>query len=148
MRISTKGRYGLRVMTELASRFGNGPAMVDEIAQNQDISAKYIHVLMPGLISAGLARSARGRKGGYEIARDPASVTAWDVALALERDMEPVNCAADSSRCKRAPLCPERDVWGAVAAAVRDALRGFTLADLARMKREKESSLSRSLYMI
>jgi Rrf2 family protein len=99
--MSTKGRYGLRVMVELASRFGHGPVLVEDIAKNQEISGKYIHVLVAGLKSAGLVCAVRGPNGGYKLTRSPANITALDVS-ALEGKSAPVQCVADASYCARA----------------------------------------------
>ena len=137
MRMSTRGRYGLRVMMELASHFGRGPMPVDAIAQNQEISGNYIHVLIPGLKSAGLVRAVRGPSGGYELTRDPSSVTALDVISALEGKTAPVECVADSSSCPRASRCAARDMWCEVASAVDGVLSDLTLAQLAMKQRAK-----------
>jgi Rrf2 family protein len=89
MKVSTRGRYGLRVMIELAAQYGNGPVLVDGIAKNQEISGKYIHVIVSGLRSAGLVRSVRGPNGGYELTRSPSRITALDVISALEGKSAP-----------------------------------------------------------
>jgi len=137
MKISTKGRYGLRVMMELAERYGGGPVTVDSIARRQDISAKYIHVLVTGLRSAGLIRSVRGPSGGYELARSPASITALDVVAALEGRSAPVECVSDAACCPRVPHCAARDVWCQVASAVDGVLSALTLEQLAARQRAK-----------
>lgn len=137
MRISTKGRYGLRVMMELASHYGQGPMAVDAIARNQDISGKYIHVIVTGLRSAGLVHTQRGPSGGYELAKEPSSITALDVISALEGRCVPVECVVDASACHRADRCAARDVWCDVASAVDGVLSAFTLEQLASKQRAK-----------
>jgi len=137
MKMSTKGRYGLRVMMELASHFGRGPMPVDAIARNQDISGKYIHQLVMGLRSAGLVRAVRGPCGGYELAKNPSSITALDVISALEGRSTPVECVADASACPRAGRCAARDVWCDVASAVDGVLSGLTLAQLSTRQHAK-----------
>ena len=77
MRVSTKGRYGLRIMVELALRHGSGPVLVTTIAQNQDLPGKYIHVLVGGLKAAGLITAVRGPNGGLELARIPPASPPW-----------------------------------------------------------------------
>lgn len=131
MNISTKGRYGLRVMIELASHYGKGPVMVDYIAQKQDISKKYIHQLIIQLKSAGLVRSVRGPKGGYELARDPESISALDVVEAMEGKTAPVECVADSSVCNRSADCVTRPLWCEIAAAIDGVLEKVTIGQLA-----------------
>ena len=138
MRISTKGRYGLRIMMELAKSYGKGLILVDEIARNQDISGKYIHVLVGGLRSAGLVRTARGRSGGYALARKPSAITVLDVVAALEGRSAPTECVTDASVCPRSDECAARDVWCAVATAIDGVLAGLTLEQLASRQRAKQ----------
>jgi Rrf2 family protein len=140
MKISTKGRYGLRVMVELAARFGRGPVLVEDIAKSQGISSKYIHVLVAGLKSAGLVRAVRGPNGGYQLTRSPANITAQDVISALEGKSAPVPCVADSSFCPRADRCAARDVWCEVAAAVDGVLANITLEQLALQQHAKQEA--------
>jgi Rrf2 family protein len=133
-------------MIELAGNFGNGPMLVDIIARRQGISSKYIHLLANGLRSAGLVRAARGRNGGYELAKPPSSITALDVVAALEREHAPAECATDPSTCAQSHSCAARDVWCDVAAAVDGVLSGITLADLsARQCAKLDESLSFSI---
>lgn len=132
MKLSTKGRYGLRVMLELARHYGEGPVSVDVIAEKEDISGKYIHVLVMGLKSAGLIRALRGPKGGYELAKDPGDITALDVVTALEGRNTLVDCVNDKEFCSRSDNCVTRELWCDIAAAVEDTLAGFSLRDLAK----------------
>jgi Rrf2 family transcriptional regulator, cysteine metabolism repressor len=138
MKISTKGRYGLRVMVELADHFGDGPMAVEEIARNQDISGKYIHVLVTGLRSAGLVRTVRGPNGGYELAKKPSTITAHDVVAALEGRSAPVECVVDASSCPRAEGCAARDLWCEIASAVDGVLSAVTLDHLLAKQRAKQ----------
>jgi Rrf2 family protein len=135
MKMSTKGRYGLRVMAELAGRYGQGPVPADVIARNQDISGKYIHLLVMVLRSAGLVRSVRGPGGGYELARKPSSITALDVVSALEGSSAPAECVTDAEYCPRAGRCATRDVWRDVSSAVDGVLSGITLEQLSARQR-------------
>lgn len=137
MKMSTKGRYGLRVMMELAGHYGRGPMPTDAIARNQGISGKYIHLLVMGLRSAGLVRTVRGPSGGYELSKAPASITALDVVSALEGRSAPVECVADATSCTRAGRCAARDVWCDVASAVDGVLSALTLEQLAARQRAK-----------
>ena len=138
MKMSTKGRYGLRVMIELAARYGHGPVLVETIATSQGISGKYIHVLVSGLRAAGLVRTVRGPSGGYELARKPSTVSAFDVISALEGRNAPVNCVLEASCCSRATRCAARDLWCEIAAAVDGVLSGVTLDRLAARQRNKQ----------
>ncbi len=139
MRISTKGRYGLRVMIELAAHFGRGPAPVEAIAKNQDISGKYIHVIVTRLRSAGLVRAVRGPNGGYELTRHPASITVLDVVSALEGKLVPVECLLDRNACPRFDKCAAREIWSEMASAVEGVMSALTLEQLsARQKAKNE----------
>ncbi len=137
MKISTRGRYGLRVMMELAGHYGRSPMPVDAIARNQDISNKYIHLLVMGLRSAGLVHTVRGPGGGYELAKNPSSITALDVVSVLEGRSAPVECVANTASCPRAGGCAARDLWCDVASAVDGVLSGLTLAQLSARQRAK-----------
>jgi Rrf2 family transcriptional regulator, cysteine metabolism repressor len=148
MKVSTRGRYGLRAMTELAMGFGRGPVLVNTIATNQQISANYIHVLMGALKTAGLVRSVRGRSGGYELARDPGTVSALQVVLALEGACAPVDCVVDGSSCSRASGCVTRGVWSRVAAAIETVLGSVTLASLAEQQQQQRSVPVGAMYYI
>jgi Rrf2 family protein len=130
MKISTKGRYGLRVMMELAARFGQGPVLVGTIAKNQEISSNYIHILLAGLKAAGYVRAVRGPNGGYELTCDPRKITALDVVRALEGCGWPVECVAEEQRCARSKTCAARDVWQELAAAMEKVLSDITLEQL------------------
>ena len=130
MKVSTKGRYGLRVMMELAGHYGRGPMPAEAIAKNQAISSKYIHVLVMRLRTAGLIRSVRGPGGGYELAKEPSSITALDVVSALEGAIVPVECAKNPSSCPRGDCCAVREVWSEMASAVDGVLSRLTLEEL------------------
>ena len=131
MKVTTKGRYGLRIMVELAVQHGSGPVLVTVIARNQAIPAKYIHVLIGGLKAAGLVTAVRGPNGGLELAREPGRITALDVVEALEGRLSAVDCTLDADLCDRAGDCVTREVWQDLAASMEAALRRHTLADLA-----------------
>jgi len=131
MLVSTKGRYGLRLMVYLASRYGSGPVGVEVMVRDQGISGNYIHVLLGSLKVSGLVRSLRGRAGGYELTCSPSEITAYDVVVALEGSEKLVECVGDASVCSRSGRCPTRGLWCEIAQAVDGILRGVTLQSLA-----------------
>jgi Rrf2 family cysteine metabolism transcriptional repressor len=137
VRMSTKGRYGLRLMMELASKYGSGPVLAEVVANNQGFSSKYIHLLANSLRAAGLVRAVRGPSGGYELARIPSSITALDVITALEGQNAAAECVRDVSRCDRAGGCAARDLWCEVTSAMNGVLSGITLEQLAARQRAK-----------
>lgn len=131
MKVSTKGRYGLRIMVELALREGTGPVQVTAVASSQDLPPKYIHVLVGGLKAAGLVTAQRGPSGGLELAREASRITVLDVVEALEGPIRPVDCVEGPEGCRRSGDCVTRDVWRDLAEAMEGALRRHTLAGLA-----------------
>jgi len=137
MKISTKGRYGLRVMMELATRFGQGPTLVGTIASAQNISGNYIHILLAALKAAGLVRAMRGPMGGYELTCDPGKITTLDVVRALEGHAWPVACVANEDWCSKSKTCAARDVWRELAAAMEKVLSAITLEQLVARQRAK-----------
>jgi len=138
MKLTTRGRYGLRVMIELALQGSRGPVMVDTIAANQEISAKYIHVLMTALRNAGLVRATRGPGGGYALARDARTISALEIVEALEGRSSFVKCAVDECDCPRASACAARELWAEVVGAIEGILKNRTLAELAANQRSKQ----------
>lgn len=142
MRMSTKGRYGLRVMIELAANHGSGPMLVETIARNQALSGKYIHALVGGLRAAGLLRTVRGPSGGYELAKQPAAITALDVITALEGRSAPVDCVVDATSCERVGHCAAQGVWCELASAMDRVLSSFTLERLAAKQRSQQGEPS------
>ncbi len=131
MKMSTRGRYSLRVMLELALRNGAGPVPVEAIAASQGISAHYIHILVPALCRAGLVRTVRGPKGGCMLSRPPSEITLLEAVEAVEGKTTPVECLGDRDSCSKSGGCAAREVWSEVAAAVEGVLGETTLEELA-----------------
>lgn len=131
MRLSTKGRYGLRIMVELAQSYGAAPVLVETIARNQQISSKYIHVLMSGLKTAGLVKAVRGPKGGFVMSKAPSSVTALDVVRIMEGEVSSLECVPNMASCPRSCRCAARELWVEVHQEVEKILGRATLEDLA-----------------
>lgn len=136
MRISTKGRYAVRAMLELALRRGAGPVQTRDIARAQGISVKYLERLLATLRSAGLVQSRRGAHGGFILARDPAKITILDIIVLMEGSLAPVECVDDLRQCKRVNHCAARKLWTDLKKAIDDNLRATTLADFMQMHAE------------
>ncbi len=132
MKMSTRGRYGLRVMLELALRDGEGPIPVEEIASSQEISAHYIHLLIPALRRAGLVRARRGPKGGCLLSRPSSEITLLEAVEAVEGKTAPVECVGAGNSCAKSGGCAAREVWAEVAVAVEGVLGKTTLEELAQ----------------
>ena len=130
MKLSTRTRYAMRAVLELAEHFGKGPLQTRVIAQNQDISIKYLEQLMAALKSAGLIRSQRGAKGGYILANPPEKIKLSDVFDVFEGPVVTVECVSNEKYCNKAGNCVARQVWAEVQRAVRNVLQATTLQDV------------------
>ena len=124
MKISTKGRYGLTIMIELAKRHGEGPISLKTIAQVHDLSEHYLEQLIAPLRNAGLVKSIRGAYGGYKLAKEPGDITAGDVIRVLEGPITPVEGIEDEEPVKAS-------LWIRIRDAVKDVLDNTTIEDLA-----------------
>lgn len=130
MRISTKGRYGLRAMFELARSFGEGPLLMSTIAERQGLSRKHLHALLTSLKSAGLVRGIRGPGGGFVLTKVPSEIRLSEVLYALEGPLALVHCVPDRRACDRVNRCAARKVWQKLSGAIEEVLDGVTLEDL------------------
>jgi len=139
MRLSTRTRYGIRAMLELAENVGRGPLQLRIIARRQDISVKYLDQLMTILKSAGFVRSIRGSKGGYVLARTPEQIKLNDVFNCLEGPVVTVECAENENYCARAADCVARQVWTQVQEAVTAILQSITFQDLVDRTKNNKS---------
>jgi len=125
MKISTKGRYGLTVMIELAKRVGEGPVSLKTIAKDNNLSEHYLEQLVPPLRNAGLVKSVRGAYGGYMLAKDSKEITAGDIIRILEGPITPVEGIEDEEPAKQA-------LWMRIRDAVKDVLDTTTVDDLSK----------------
>lgn len=132
MKISTKGRYGLTIMIELAKKHGEGPISLKAIAQANDLSEHYLEQLIAPLRNAGLVRSIRGAYGGYVLADDPSKITSGDIIRVLEGPITPVEGIEDEEPAKR-------ELWIRIRDAVKDVLEKTTLEDLANHSDDSET---------
>ncbi|MBI0576457.1 Rrf2 family transcriptional regulator [Neobacillus cucumis] len=132
MKISTKGRYGLTIMIELAKKYGEGPISLKTIAQANDLSEHYLEQLISPLRNAGLVKSIRGAYGGYILADDPSKITSGDVIRVLEGPITPVEGIEDEEPAKR-------ELWIRIRDAIKDVLDNTTLEDLANHSDDGES---------
>lgn len=136
MQISTKSRYGLRAMVELALNYGDGSISLGEIAERQNISHKYLEQIVPHLKTAGLIRSVRGAGGGYSLRKDPEEITTLEILRAIEGPLAPVDCVDSPNICDRSDLCATRELWAGMTESIREYFESRTLDQLAR-KQEK-----------
>ena len=130
MKLSTRTRYGLRAVIELAQHEGKRPLQLKAIAERQEISVKYLEQLMSLLRSAGFVRSVRGSKGGYILARPPEQIRLDEVFRCREGPVTTAEWTEDQDYCARSADCVAREVWMKVEEAIHGVLNGITLADL------------------
>ena len=129
--ISTKGRYSVRILLDLAEHRGNGYIPMKDVAARQEISLKYIERLMPALKAAGLIDSVHGAGGGYRLTREPEDYTLWEILTLAEGDLAPVSCLQrNAPPCQRAAECRTLPVWQGYYDMTRSYFSGITLADL------------------
>lgn len=137
MRLSTRGRYGARLMLELALNYGNGRVLLKDIARRQEISEGYLEHLLPPLKAAGLVNSARGAHGGYMLAKTPSEITLREVVQVLEGSLSPAECVDTPSVCQRVRSCVTRDIWKELGEKISHTLESITLKDMVEMQRDK-----------
>jgi len=138
MKLSTRGRYGTRALLELALHQGEGPVLLKDIAQRQQISLRYLeHVITP-LIAGGIVRSTRGARGGVSLAKPPQEVRLSEVIQLLEGSIAPVDCVNNPRVCSRSAFCVTRDIWGELKKAMDSVLESTTLQDLVERQKRKE----------
>lgn len=123
MKISTKGRYGLTIMMELAARYGEGPTSLKSIAEKNGLSEHYLEQLIAPLRNAGLVKSVRGAYGGYILSRSPDTITSGDVIRILEGPISPVDFTEEDDPAKR-------DLWLRIRDSIANVLDSTTLSDL------------------
>jgi Rrf2 family cysteine metabolism transcriptional repressor len=123
LKISTKGRYGLTIMMELAARFGEGPTSLKSIAEKNQLSEHYLEQLIAPLRNAGLVKSIRGAYGGYILANEPSGVTAGDIIRVLEGPISPVDFTEEDDPAKR-------QLWLRIRDSIAEVLDSTTLKDL------------------
>ena len=131
MKISTKGRYALRMLLELAAKQDSGFVSLKEISEHQNISKKYLEQIVPMLNKSGILRTNRGNRGGYMLAKSPAECSVGDILRATEGSLAPVSCLEyEYNDCERAAFCPTLYIWEGLAKTVSDYLDSVTLQDI------------------
>ena len=136
MIVSSRGRYALRVMIDLAAQEPGRYIPLAEIAARQDISEKYLESILVVLSRAGCLQALRGKGGGYRLARRPEEYTADEIIRLTEGTLAPVSCMKDGEDCGRAAQCPTRPMWEGLDRVITEYLSRWTLADLAKNAQE------------
>jgi len=135
MRLSTRSRYGTRMMQDLAQHYDKGPVRIGEIAKRQDISVKYLEQLIIPLKQGNLIRSVRGPKGGHMLARSPEEISVGQIVKALEGGIELAGCIENPGECERSSSCLTRGIWEDASKAMYDKLNSITLSKMLEMEK-------------
>ncbi len=138
MKLSTKGRYGLRLMIDIARHGGSEPVILADIAQREEMSVKYLWHLINPLKTAGLIRSVRGAHGGYYIAKPLNDITLKDIVCALEGSMSVTECVDMPAICDRSDGCISREIWKDISDKISGTLESITLQNIVEKKNNKK----------
>ena len=131
MKISTKGRYALRVMIDIAEQKSDGFIPLKDIAARQEISQKYLEAIMKDLTKAGILDGHQGKGGGYRLNREADGITVFEILSATEGDLAPISCLESGAKpCSRAAECRTLPMWEKFYSLIKDFFDGVTLADL------------------
>lgn len=130
MKLSTRGRYGIHAMYDLAVHYGDGPQSIKLIAERQGIPEAYLEQLIAVLRREKLVISNRGAQGGYRLSRDPAQITVGDVLRALEGGLNLVDCLLEEDSCGKTCDCPSRIVWMKIRDGLNSIVDGISLQDM------------------
>ena len=130
MKLTTRSRYGTRMILDMALHGQNGPVRIKDIAARQGVSVKYLEKLVRDLKEAGFVRSRRGPRGGHELDKPLAAISVGDIVRALEGDLSLVECGDEAGPCPRQVDCLTRGVWMEASRAMHEKLDSITLADL------------------
>ena len=133
MKLSTKGRYGLKAIIDLAANSKEGNVVLKSIAERQGISESYLEQLFAALKKAKLIKSVRGSQGGYSLAHDPENITVGDILRALEGSLAPTDCVTDNCEarhCGYQDLCVSRSVWEKIRDGINNIVDNITLEEL------------------
>ena len=144
MKISTKGRYGLRALIDIAQDSEIEPVPISSISARQDISERYLEQLMALLKRAGLIKSIRGAGGGYVLAKDVSEISVGDVLRALEGNLEPVECAAfhEEESCEAAGGCVTKYVWKKINESINRTVDEIDLKQLVEESKQIQQNLT------
>jgi len=130
MKLSTRGRYGTRLMLELANNYGKGPVSMSTISKRQNIPIKYLEQLIIPLKKAKLVKSIRGPKGGHMLSKHPNKINIWDILTLLESKYFLVDCLGNKNLCENSPNCPIRLRWGKAFKHMKEFFKKTTLQDV------------------
>ncbi len=147
MKLSTRGRYGVRTLLDLALHQDEGLVLLKDIARRQEFSLPYLEHLIAPLIAAGLMKSTRGARGGVSLVKPPAEIKLGEAVQLLEGPIAPVDCVNDPALCHRAASCVTRDIWIEMKRAISRVLDSTTLQDLVERQKQKGQTETGMYYI-
>lgn len=130
MKLSTRSRYGARILVDLARHNGQGPVQIGEISKRQDISVKYLEQLIRPLKQASMVTSVRGPKGGHVLAKNPKNITLGQIVRLFEGQTELVECISKPEQCNMSDDCQVRLAWKEATRVLYEKLDSTTISDL------------------
>lgn len=139
MKLSTRGRYGTRLMIELAGHYGYGPVSMSQISKNQNIPIKYLEQLVIPLKKAKLITSVRGPRGGHMLARAPEKISIWELLDLLESKLTFADCLKDPDICENTENCPVRPIWGKALSLMTRHFKETSLKDVLKLQDDRTS---------
>lgn len=137
MKLSTRSRYGTRMMLDLAQHYKEGPVQIGEIAKRQEVSVKYLEQLIIPLKKANLIKSIRGPKGGHMLAKSPIEITVGQIVKVLEGGIDLSNCIEDADVCERSSDCLTRGIWEEATKAMYDKLNSIPLSKAIKKRKRR-----------
>ncbi len=149
MKMSTRSRYGLRLMVYLGAKYGSGPVHLNEIAEHEKISVKYLEQIVPYLKTAKLISSQRGSTGGYQLRSSPDKITLKEIIEPLEGSLILVDCTKKNEYgCSLQSTCATQDMWSELGDIISNFLHTTTLSDLVKTYKNKCAKTDNDMYYI
>jgi Rrf2 family cysteine metabolism transcriptional repressor len=140
MKLSTRGRYGVRTLLDLALHQDEGLILLKDVARRQEFSLPYLEHLIAPLIAGGLVKSTRGARGGVSLVKPPAEIKLGEAVQLLEGPIAPVDCVDNPELCHRSKFCVTRDIWVETKEAMSRVLNSTTMQDLVDRQKKKRPS--------
>lgn len=147
MKFSTKARYGIRALLDIALHAGEGPILLRDVAQRQEVSPPYLEHLIAPLVTAGILRSMRGARGGIWLAKPAQEIKLSEVIPLLEGPIAVTECIADPTTCPRSDFCVTHEVWGELTRAISGVLESTTIQDLVERQKRKATATEAMYYI-